>query len=1558
MKYASFVANGLYNLGYTDMIDTDFEYTRMDTQGNTIVCKALIENPVLAGAVFAETPDQIIEKTEDVLTYPVSLRIVDTAGNVISGEDAEIKWTLTGSDTENVTLTADGTSGELEIKANSGSYKITAEITYLGETITREYSFAVTVPGEGMLIDSGFESGSITADTSWKFMGGTAWHGCGTASVSSDKANSGSYSGYANSGAVGQRVTLTSGTKYSLTAKLYSDAANTTGSAIGFYDGAQTWPMSNAVQVENLTFTSDQTGKWITYTTTFTPSATKEYLVGLWAAEGTGIYIDDVVLKEYDGEDEETTPEPSEQPSEEATATPQPTEAPTPKPEKKCVKITAEYNEDGSLKSVKTEEINVSDIEETENTDTLKVMYWESLESMKSVSAEGIADPDYFFVFGDTDTEDGIVVNGEVPYGTQDNGMTYGFLAIEGAPDASDGSLDAFFYDESTPMGYLKNGSVNGHSYVTADYSKYDETTVTNMGDATMPMRFCVEAEQHKYYTVSATVVNTSETENAEVTLFSEKRHYIMLNEKLAPGERVTKTFNVMLESVYYSGSGIIDDNTINIVVAGKNAGLEKVAVKQHEELGQTIWMCTDSTGCDQGSGTPYFALRNYGGVGAALAKYINPEIAISNQGEGGLEASDWNHFNNAVEHMQSGDYLYVQYGFNDYSPEVYKSNLEKYYTAAHEKGVKLLIVSPTERRNTNYNYDYTNGKWTSTNAGYAEAGKAFVDEKIAAGADDIAFIDLQAAIIEWMNEASEDILAQRQKLGFSDTGVSPSAMDYYYLCGWEVGADTVHINDAGADNAAYLVMQQAKAVIAADPDGVQAKVLADFVKNAPDNTPYTITDEIVADGWAPNVHYPYPSADAVDYTYPTMVKDVEVSDNKLVSMTVKVQGTLGKYAQGTAEILDENGEVAATLYTVSTDINQAIGHIDNTAARYGDVVVMYFDQNDSNNVLGEGYTYKAYVLPIENGADMPDSEPKYSSVYTEQPAVLEYLITGTDGVSADMFDYGVDEGTDIAGLGANSQTGTNSWLYVGSSSYTKHETAVKDGMTAADLYNNGSGTFSLSRYFNGYKTISSGKVHMQMQMSFMLGAYNIKLTNTAKAASWMDGITVMSVNDGYVYMYDGTQAGQLKTGKWTDIDIWVDLDRGTEIISIAGDDPVTCNIDRLQTSNADDAASLLPIRGINVIYTAHPSTIVSYTFETYITDLSVTSIETDTPQINVQAYVQSGCEEMGSVSGDGEFDINSDVTLTAVPNEGYTFRGWYNGEELYSKEKTITINRVRSDVSLSALFALQKFKEDITAFDIGSDKDAVKVGAQINLYPENAVDNEGGEIEAVTASDIAWSCEDDGISISTDGVLTVSEDYEIDSNSVVSVTVKGEINGYSSEREIKVYSYAYYEEMSEKSDFDGTAVTVADRYAIAWPGASTSSVYKLSEPVTLDKDTQITYSNVWSGINTAGQNRYIIFRDSDNNEVFTMYYSWNGLLINADTAIWGAIQKDTWTDVVIDIEQSTGKVTVSSNGESIETSISTDLLTDIASIELSSAKACPGPDQRPLGISQIIISQ
>lgn len=53
-------------------------------------------------------------------------------------------------------------------------------------------------------------------------------------------------------------------------------------------------------------------------------------------------------------------------------------------------KITADYNDDGSLKDVKIEQVNISEITDTVNTRTRKVFYWDSLQGMKPIASAAI----------------------------------------------------------------------------------------------------------------------------------------------------------------------------------------------------------------------------------------------------------------------------------------------------------------------------------------------------------------------------------------------------------------------------------------------------------------------------------------------------------------------------------------------------------------------------------------------------------------------------------------------------------------------------------------------------------------------------------------------------------------------------------------------------------------------------------------------------------------------------------------------------------------------------------------------------------------------------------------------------------------------------------------------------------------------------------------------------------------------------------------------------------------------------------------------------------------
>ena len=54
----------------------------------------------------------------------------------------------------------------------------------------------------------------------------------------------------------------------------------------------------------------------------------------------------------------------------------------------KCVKITADYNDNGTLKDSSIEKISIKDIKQTENTSSHKEFYWESMDNMKPIITE------------------------------------------------------------------------------------------------------------------------------------------------------------------------------------------------------------------------------------------------------------------------------------------------------------------------------------------------------------------------------------------------------------------------------------------------------------------------------------------------------------------------------------------------------------------------------------------------------------------------------------------------------------------------------------------------------------------------------------------------------------------------------------------------------------------------------------------------------------------------------------------------------------------------------------------------------------------------------------------------------------------------------------------------------------------------------------------------------------------------------------------------------------------------------------------------------------------
>ena len=231
----------------------------------------------------------------------------------------------------------------------------------------------------------------------------------------------------------------------------------------------------------------------------------------------------------------------------------------------------------------------------------------------------------------------------------------------------------------------------------------------------------------------------------------------------------------------------------LNVVAVGENVAISAIEVEEVEAC-PTVWMYTDSTGCDYAALQPFFPLQNYGGTGTFLSKYLPTGVAISNQGDGGINATDSAHWNMANANIGKGDFVYVQYGHNhkDDGPLGYLKAIPKYYEKAHSVGATTIYVGPIDRHNTDQ-FDAETNTWKSTLNGFSKAAKYYTEVLItggkteadkfvakavsdgldagyeyadtviakgitAAGAKDVVFIDLNQPWLDWMKAAGAKV--------------------------------------------------------------------------------------------------------------------------------------------------------------------------------------------------------------------------------------------------------------------------------------------------------------------------------------------------------------------------------------------------------------------------------------------------------------------------------------------------------------------------------------------------------------------------------------------------------------------------------------------------------------------------------------------------------------------------------------------------------------------------------------------------------------------------------
>ncbi|SFL59740.1 hypothetical protein SAMN04487943_102383 [Gracilibacillus orientalis] len=415
----------------------------------------------------------------------------------------------------------------------------------------------------------------------------------------------------------------------------------------------------------------------------------------------------------------------------------------------------------------------------------------------------------------------------------------YGFLGL--GPDGykEDNRSDGFVMQEGQEI------KLQNVSKPKPKNAKHDAVAVTDPG---MPIRFALNVTPNTYYKVKVTLTGADQSKDAIVNLFSEKRHFHLTEKAIPAGTSMTYEFNVNIQDVYSKVTGTYEDTMLNIAVSGENAAISSAKIQQKKQ-GKTLWVLGDSTVNDQLAPLPYFRLQNYSGVGQALSKYIGQEVAVSNHAESGLNAySSIPHFDQFKERIKPGDTVFFEFGHNHKTdgPEGYYEGISNYYDYVHQKGANFIIVGPIDRHRA-YQYDAATNTWSSTLEGFPEIGKQYVEEKVTAGATDIAFVDLNAPSLAWYSELCEIL------------GRDATSTDYYFRGVRGGKVDGTHPNDAGVDHFAKMFIDGAKAVVNDDPATPQAKVLADLLEGTRDETPYIVPTSITDLGPAPNSAYPEP---------------------------------------------------------------------------------------------------------------------------------------------------------------------------------------------------------------------------------------------------------------------------------------------------------------------------------------------------------------------------------------------------------------------------------------------------------------------------------------------------------------------------------------------------------------------------------------------------------------------------------------------------------------------------------------------------------------------------
>jgi lysophospholipase L1-like esterase len=189
-------------------------------------------------------------------------------------------------------------------------------------------------------------------------------------------------------------------------------------------------------------------------------------------------------------------------------------------------------------------------------------------------------------------------------------------------------------------------------------------------------------------------------------------------------------------------------------------------------------------------------------GWGMPFVYFFDQSVTVENHAKNGRSTRTFlseNRWKPVTDHLQAGDYVFIQFGHNDESvekkerystPEQFKKNLELYVQETRAKKAIPVLLTPVGRRR----FD-ENGKVKESHEVYSELVRTVANEQ------QVAFIDLDKK----SQELYQQFGVENSKLLFLQLkpGEHPN-----YPNGVD---DNTHFNEMGARLIAQLVLEEVK---------------------------------------------------------------------------------------------------------------------------------------------------------------------------------------------------------------------------------------------------------------------------------------------------------------------------------------------------------------------------------------------------------------------------------------------------------------------------------------------------------------------------------------------------------------------------------------------------------------------------------------------------------------------------------------------------------------------------------------------------------------------------